>query len=371
MSITLGTAADYAALAGSYVNNTGASVLTGDVGVSPGGAAGAPFVTGFVTSTPPGLGTYTGTLNINNAAATQALADAAAAFNAITATATTAELSASSYSTITGQILTSRVYSVGTDMTINGNLILRGGASDGFVFKIGGALTAAPSSSITFDGPVNQANIFWQVREGAVTLGTNSSFQGTIIARDGSITCNSGASSTSGLIARFESVILNTNRVSNSAVCYVKGTKILTSTGYKNIEDIVLGDEVCVYGDITDDDKLIINTSNGETTRKVIFGGYFTRSHLNVESKPIVFKAGSLGENVPFEDVAVSPGHGIILHDLLISAEQLVNCDTIYQSDDYEEVTYYHIELESHSIINAGGLFGESLAACQDKFTPI
>ena len=44
-SIVLGTAADFAVLAGSAVTNTGPSVLTGSLGLSPGSS-----VTGF----PPG-----------------------------------------------------------------------------------------------------------------------------------------------------------------------------------------------------------------------------------------------------------------------------------------------------------------------------
>lgn len=360
MSVTLGTAGSYAVLANQAITNTGFSVLTGNVGITPNGAS---SVTGF----PPG--TYTGTLNAANAAAVQAQADAQTAYNACIAATTTNTLSASTYATTGGQTLTAGVYSVGTGMTINGNLILSGTASSVFIFKIGSTLITASASSVTFSGPVNAANVFWQVGSSA-TLGTTTAFQGTILANT-SITANNGATSTGGFLALGASVTLTANIISNAAVCYVKGTKILTSTGYKNIEDIVLGDEVCIFADITKDDKLIVNKSNGETTRKVIFGGYFTRSNLNIESKPVVFKAGSLGKNTPFEDVAVSPSHAIIVNNIMVSASHMINYDTIYQSDDYEEVTYYHIELESHSVINAGGLLSESLVSCRNKFTPI
>ena len=59
-SVNLGTAASYAVLAGSTVTNTGSSVLTGDVGVSPGSA-----VTGF----PPGIVVAPGTIHAGDASA--------------------------------------------------------------------------------------------------------------------------------------------------------------------------------------------------------------------------------------------------------------------------------------------------------------
>lgn len=49
----------------------------------------------------------------------------------------------------------------------------------------------------------------------------------------------------------------------------------------------------------------------------------------------------------------------------------MINNDNIYQSQDYESVTYYHFELENHSVVNANGLLSESLIGNQDKFTPL
>jgi hypothetical protein len=356
MSINLGTASTYAVLAGSTVTNTGSSVLIGNIGLYSGTS-----VTGF----PPG--TYSGSLNVNNAAAIQAKSDLTTAYNACLSASTTNTLSASNYTTTNNQILTAGVYSVGTSLQINGNLILSGTSSSVFIFKIGSTLTTASSAQVQLSGGVQSSNVFWQVGSSA-TLGTSSSFSGYILALT-SITATTSASIQGSLLARNGAVTLDTNFINNPVICYIKGTKILTKDGYKNIEDIVLGDEVSVFGNIVD--KEVLDISNGELTKKVIFTGNFSRSNLNAESKPIIFKTGSLEQNIPSEDVGVSPGHGIILNNKSVLAESLVNNDTIYQSEDYETVTYYHIELENHSVINASGLLGESLLGCREKFTSV
>lgn len=67
--VDLGTAAPFAVLAGSTVTNTGPSVITGDLGVSPGTA-----VTGF----PPG--SVTGTIHSADAVAAQAKLDLTTAY---------------------------------------------------------------------------------------------------------------------------------------------------------------------------------------------------------------------------------------------------------------------------------------------------
>ncbi len=69
-AVGLGTADQFAVLAGSTVTNTGPSVVTGDLGVSPGSA-----ITGF----PPGL--VIGTQHSADAVAAQAQADLTVAYN--------------------------------------------------------------------------------------------------------------------------------------------------------------------------------------------------------------------------------------------------------------------------------------------------
>ena len=69
-SVSMAGASNFAVLAGSAVTNTGATNITGDLGLSPGTSVG-----GF----PPGI--LNGTLRINDAIATQAKLDLTAAYN--------------------------------------------------------------------------------------------------------------------------------------------------------------------------------------------------------------------------------------------------------------------------------------------------
>src|SRR6185312_6052259 len=69
--VGLGTATSFAVLAGTTVTNTGPSMISGDLGVSPGTA-----VTGF----PPGV-VSNGTIHSADAVAAQAQADLTTAYN--------------------------------------------------------------------------------------------------------------------------------------------------------------------------------------------------------------------------------------------------------------------------------------------------
>lgn len=359
MSISLGTASTYAVLAATTVANTGPSILTGDVGISPGNT-----ITGF----PPG--TYSGTLNTDNSVSIIAQSDLTTAYNACSSATTTYILSGSTYNTTNLEQLSAGVYSIGLGLTINGTLILNGSSTDQFIFQIGSTLTTTVNSVIQLSGGVTASNIFWQVGSSAI-LGTSSIFNGHILALT-SITANYGAVINGSLLSTNDAIFLNTNTVTDTdtIVCYLKGTKILTKNGYKNIEDMILGDEVSIFGNIKDE-REIINNSNGVNTLKVIFIGTFSRSNLTSHSKPIIIKSGSFSENIPFEDIGISPFHRIIVNNSLFQAIYLINNNNIYQSEDYETVTYYHFELETHSIVKANGLLCESLIGNQDKFTPV
>jgi hypothetical protein len=179
-SVNLGTAGNYAVLAGSTVTNTGSSVLTGDLGVWPGTA-----VTGF----PPGMVTG-GTINSGNAAAETAESDLTAAYNTAAGLTRTGTLTGQN---LGGMTLTPGVYFFASSAQLTGALTLNplGNPNAVFVFQIGSTLTTASSASVIFTNSLSDSNVYWQVGSSA-TLGTGTTFEGNILALT-SITLTTGA----------------------------------------------------------------------------------------------------------------------------------------------------------------------------------
>lgn len=197
---SLGTAQTFAVLGGSTVTNTGLSVLTGDLGVSPGSA-----ITGF----PPG--TRTGTTHAADAAALQAQNDVITQYNALAGAACTADLTGQD---LGGKTLTPGVYCFSTSAQLTGPLTLNAGgnANATFIFKIGSTLTTASGSSVTLTNGAVACGVGWQVGTSA-TFGTTTSFVGNVIALS-SITLNTGANLIGRALARNGAVTLDTNNVS-------------------------------------------------------------------------------------------------------------------------------------------------------------
>ena len=210
----LGTAGSYGVLGGSTVTNTGNTVITGDLGVSPGSA-----ITGFsVIDGGPGL--FTGALNQGNLASAQARADATAAYLTLAAQSFTSDLSGLD---LGGLTLTPGVYFFSSSAQLTGALTLnaQGNSDARFVFQIGSTLTTASNSLVNIInvspsavcGPDN--GLFWQVGSSA-TIGTNSTFSGNILALT-SITLNTGASIDDGrALALNGAVTLDNNRIDAS-----------------------------------------------------------------------------------------------------------------------------------------------------------
>ena len=93
-----------------------------------------------------------------------------------------------------GLILGSGVYNDPSSFLITGILTLdAGGDPDAvWIFQSGSTLITASGSNILLIGSARASNVFWQVGS-AATLGTNSHFEGSILASD-SISLNTGAS---------------------------------------------------------------------------------------------------------------------------------------------------------------------------------
>jgi hypothetical protein len=212
--IDLGTAGNFAVLAGSTVTNTGSTVINGgDVGVSPGAA-----ITGFATvDGGPGVIVPPYTTQAGNAVAATAENDLTTAYNAAAGLAPTQILTGTN---LGGLTLTPGVYFFSSSAQLTGTLTLNdeGNANAQFVFQIGSTLTTASNSSVVTinDGGSTMpgCTVFWQVGSSA-TLGTTTDFEGHILAL-ASISMDTGANILDGsALAINGAVTLQDNSITN------------------------------------------------------------------------------------------------------------------------------------------------------------
>lgn len=195
--IGLGTDTGFAVLAGSAITNTGSTTVTGNVGLSPSAA-----VTGFDSVT------LHGTQYVANATALTAKNDLVTAYNDAAGrtpnTVVATELG--------GHTFTAGVYSTqdGTlQVTGTVNLNAEGNPDAVFVFHAASTLITASGSSVTLSNGAQACNVTWTIGSSA-TLGTSTSFKGTILAMT-SITMTTGATLEGRVLARNGAVTLDTN----------------------------------------------------------------------------------------------------------------------------------------------------------------
>jgi ice-binding like protein len=207
--VGLGTAAAFAVLAGTpAVTNTGATTITGDLGIHP-----AAAVTGF----PPGI--VNGTIHAADAVALQAKNDLVSAYVDAAGRPATA-----THGTLGGLTLVGGVYNAGgVTLGLTGTLTLDGqnDPSSVWIFQATSDLITASSSSVSFINGAQPCNVFWQVTSSA-TLGSGSTFGGTILALT-SITMNSGVSVNGRALARNGDVTLINDAITRST-CAVAAT---------------------------------------------------------------------------------------------------------------------------------------------------
>jgi len=203
---TLVGSADYSILGGAAITNTGSTSTTGAVGVSPGTSIG-----GGITA---GGGTHS-----NDVSATAAQTDATNLYTSLNNQ--TCDFSPVGPTDLAGATLVPGVYcySSSVQISVGGVLTLdaQGDPNAVWIFKTGSTLTTVSGASVVFLGGIGQpCNVFWQIGSSA-TLGTTTTFVGTIVAAD-DITLLTGTTVNGRILARGVSsdgtVVLDTNTIS-------------------------------------------------------------------------------------------------------------------------------------------------------------
>jgi len=191
----------FTVLGASTVTNTGATTLTGNLGVYPGSS-----ITGTATIT------LNGTIHIADALAQSAQGQLGNAMTSLGLLGPGTTLS----SNLTGLTLLPGVYTVpaGTTnlagtLTLNGN----GNANAFWVFQMPSTLITSPGSVVDLINTGAGAGVYWNVGSSA-TLDTTTSFIGNILAL-ASITMDTGATISCGrALANTGAVTMDTNTLS-------------------------------------------------------------------------------------------------------------------------------------------------------------
>jgi uncharacterized repeat protein (TIGR02543 family) len=206
MTVDLGSAANFAILAGAGVTNTGASThIYGDVGSFP-----TATITGLLA------GNVTGTLyTVADPIVGTAKNDLTTAYN----DAQGRSLAAISLpGQLGGLTLAPGLYVNSSSSGISGtgaNAILtldaKGDSNAVWIFKMGSTLITDAGTSIVLAGNAQWKNIYWSVGSSA-TFGTNSVFRGNVLA-EASITLTTGATLTGRALTRTAKVTLDTGTI--------------------------------------------------------------------------------------------------------------------------------------------------------------
>lgn len=127
------------------------------------------------------------------------------------------------------------------------------------------------------------------------------------------------------------------------SACFLRGTRIKTVKGYRRIETLTVGD-------------LLPTRFGGLTPIKKIDSFFARHGDTN---RPVRVSRSALDDNVPSADLVLTAPHAIYMDGILVSIGNLANGSTIA----FEEIEgqFFHIELETHDVIEAEGAACESL----------
>jgi hypothetical protein len=143
-------------------------------------------------------------------------------------------------------------------------------------------------------------------------------------------------------------------------ICFTPGTLIETPFGPRPIEGLREGDRVMTKDNGVQDIMWV-------GSRRMSGARLFAMPKL----RPIRIRTGALGIECPERELIVSPAHRIVIEgaaaralfntpEVLVSAKELVNGNSVAVDYTLREVTYIHLMLPGHEILWANGVETES-----------
>ena len=138
-------------------------------------------------------------------------------------------------------------------------------------------------------------------------------------------------------------------------ICFLAGTRVRTPQGDVPVETLAAGD--------------LVSTADGrEVPVRWVGRQTVARAFADVAHLPICVRADALGDNVPSRDLFLSPNHALFIDGVLIQAGCLVNGTSIVKMHQVpQSFTYYHVEVEDHSLILADNAPAETFIDNVDR----
>ncbi len=196
---SLGSAASFAVLGASRVTNTGPTIVSGNVGVSPGNT-----VTGL-----SGSNFVLGERRVNDSLAQQAQKDITAAYANLAARPCEWTLDGD----LGGRTLAPGVYCLPRDTVLTGALTLdaNGNRDAVWIFQVESSLSTAPESTVQTINSGRDNKVFWRIG-GPAAFGAASTFTGNVLAR-ADITLDRNANVSGRLLTQTGAVTLDDGAV--------------------------------------------------------------------------------------------------------------------------------------------------------------
>lgn len=201
--------------------------------------------------------------------------------------------------------------------------------------------STAPASGNPFTSSIDYIRVYSNapnavaVPQGRVSSpdGRDPGLYGATVAAPGSTTAAAGSKSNATAPS-------GSTTPAQPAPCYCTGTRILTERGEVLVEDLRIGD--------------VAVTASGHL-RPVRWIGTRRYPGLTVPraDRPVRIRAGALADGMPARDLWVSPDHALYLDGLFVAAGHLVNGRTITRGEPVADLTYWHVELDTHDMLLA------------------
>ncbi|WP_273690600.1 Hint domain-containing protein [Ketogulonicigenium vulgare] len=134
------------------------------------------------------------------------------------------------------------------------------------------------------------------------------------------------------------------------AVCYLRGTMIMTDRGEMPIEQLREGDRVV--------------TRFGGLREIKWIGRQQFRGNKTFGNEAIRFAPGSISQNMPQRSLYVSAGHSMLVGDVLVLAQDLINGVTVTRESSRDTWDYFQLDLGTHDLVLADGAWSEVFADC-------